>query len=356
MTAETDKPAPLLVVTGPTGSGKSRLALRLALDLKAEMLCLDSVQVYKGFDIGSAKASVAEQKALPHHLLDICEPNQEFNVAKFLQTCTEKIKQVQHANKNCVVAGGSTLYLTCLLHGLAKLPKADPELRAKLERLTLQEIKTELERVDPVAANRIHSNDRLRLVRALETKLIGGAKQSELHADHAHAQKQYQALILVLCWRRSELYRRIEERTDLMLKAGLIQEVQALSAKYGSEIRPLQSLGYAQVLEGLRYNFSESQVAAEIKQATRNYAKRQMTFFRNEPLKRGWVCQPDSDSTEAIVLHDASSNQRLNRRLKDFSVLSLNYAQVLDRVRNRMANSFDSNELWYLDGAALDLA
>lgn len=347
--------SPLLIISGPTASGKSKLALRLALDLQGEIVNIDSVQIYRGLDVGSAKPSPQERNLVKHHMLDVCDPRQEFNVSEFKQACSVAIAQICAHDKQPVLVGGSTLYLTCLLHGLADLPRADAGLRAELESLSSDELKQRLQELDALAAQRIHVNDRLRLIRALETCLLSETTLSALHQEHGYSEKNYQALIVVLCWPRSELYRRIEQRTEQMLQAGLVEEVRALIDLYGPELRSLKSLGYAQTIKLLKGETQLAELAPEIQQATRRFAKRQMTFFRNEPGKRAWICRPEEGSKEGKLLEDPEMDARLVKQVKDFRVLSMNYDELFVRLQKRLRLGFESNELWYLDATALDL-
>ncbi len=287
----TERPA-LIIVAGPTAAGKSAVGLRLAEALGAEIVSIDSVQVYRGADIGSAKPTAAEQARVRHHLIDLWEPSHAGDMAQFLAAAQEAIADIHRRGKQVVCVGGTGMYLTGLLHGLAELPPGDEALRAELEALSSDELVERLQRVDPEAAARLHRNDRLRLIRAIEGSELTGEPMTVRHARHSYREALYRALIVVPLWNRTELYRRIDIRTEAMVAAGLLGEVRSIRERFGDEAPVLDAVGYAEVREVLRGKLSESQLVGTIAQATRRFAKRQMTYWRNEPAKRGWSVRP----------------------------------------------------------------
>ena len=293
---------PIVVVAGPTACGKSALALRLAQELQGEIFNLDSVQIYRGLDIGSAKLAPGERAGIAHHLLDIADPSQEFNVFEY---CRAAEAALQATAAQPVFAGGSTMYLTSLLHGIAELPARDPELRASLEGQSSEELQQLLRAKDPEAAARLHLNDRVRVIRALETVLLSGLKLSELHQQHGYREIKRAALIIVPFWERALLYQRIEQRSAKMVESGLIEETKDLISQFGPSAPALRSLGYHQALKFLQGQIALTQVVPEIALFTRRYAKRQTTFWRNEPGKRGWqisaVNAPEKLSPEQLL-------------------------------------------------------
>lgn len=292
----TEQPA-LIIVAGPTGTGKSAIGLRLAEALGAEVVSIDSVQVYRGADIGSAKPTAAEQARVPHHLLDLWNPDHAGDMAQFLSAAREAIDAIHRRGKRVVCIGGTGMYLTGLLHGLAELPPGDEGLRAELERLSSEDLVERLKRVDPVAAGRLHRNDRLRLIRAIEGSELTGEPMTVRHARHSYREALYRAVILVPLWSRTDLYRRIDARTEAMVEGGLLGETRTIRDRFGDDAPMLGAVGYAEAREVLRGESSEAELIPTIAQATRRFAKRQMTYWRNEPVKRGWSVRPTADES-----------------------------------------------------------
>ncbi len=291
----TSAPHPIVVVAGPTAAGKSALGLRLAEALGGEIVSIDSVQVYRGADVGSAKPTTIEQRVVPHHMIDRWEPSHGGDMAQFLRGARSAINEVAARGKPVVCVGGTGLYLTGLLHGLAELPPRDELLRAELESLTGDELVKRLLDVDPEAAARLHRNDRVRLIRAIEGSEISGEPMSARQARHGYREALYRARLLVPLWSRAELYRRIDQRTETMVTGGLLAETRAIHDRYGAGAPVLDAVGYAEARAVLRGQLDEADLIAAIAQATRRFAKRQMTYWRNEPLKRGWEIRPALD-------------------------------------------------------------
>lgn len=281
----------ILIVSGATATGKSALGIRLAKELDGEIVNADSVQVYRGLDIGSAKLSLEEQEGVPHHLIDIVDPDQEFTVADFKRKADQLIEDIVSRGKLPIVVGGSTLYIKVLLHGLAPLPAGDKSLRDELKAMSLDALQAELEVKDPKSYALIDQKNKRKLIRALES-IRQGVSPSELQAEHSFSGLDYSALIILLELEREELYGKINRRAATMLKSGLVEETQSLIRDYGSQIAPLQALGYRQVVEQRTdsNNHPEQNLVEEISKHTRRYAKRQLTFWRNEPGKSSWKC------------------------------------------------------------------
>ena len=285
MIPPTDK-LPVLVICGPTGSGKTTLALSLAEKFPLEIISADSRQVYRRMDIGTAKATSFEQAVIPHHMIDLVDPDQEFSVADFVDLARPLISQITaRGNIPCVV-GGTGLYIRALLGGLADLPSADPKLRKQLHQREQEEgagsLYRELQQVDPVAAAEIHPNNLIRIVRALEVCIVSGRKISELKAEHSFSEQPYRVLKLAPDFPRSELYSRINQRTGQMLSSGLVDEVRGLVEDYSFELKTLQTLGYREVVQYLKEEINTEQMSDDIQKHTRQYAKRQLTWFRKE--------------------------------------------------------------------------
>jgi tRNA dimethylallyltransferase len=286
---------PLLVICGPTASGKTHWALELAQSCPLEIVSADSRQIYRRMDIGTAKATAAEQARVHHHLIDQIDPDEEFSVAEFVVRAQAVIKQIQQRGKLACVVGGSGLYVKALTGGLATLPGADDALRRELHQQERQErgsLHRQLERVDPVAAQRIHPHNLVRIVRALEVYRLSGRPLSQQQAEHRFGNSPYRVIQLAPEWQRADLYQRIDERACAMIKAGLIEEVEGLLRDYPPDLKAFQTLGYQQVLRYLQDDCDRERMLTEIQVATRRYAKRQLTWFRREK-EIIWVDSPN---------------------------------------------------------------
>ena len=285
MIPPTDK-LPVLVICGPTGSGKTALALSLAEKFPLEIISADSRQVYRRMDIGTAKATSFEQAVIPHHMIDLVDPDQEFSVADFVDLARPLILQIALRGRIPCIVGGTGLYIRALLGGLADLPSADQKLRKQLHQREQEEgagsLYRELQQVDPVAAAEIHPNNLIRIVRALEVCIVSGRKISELKAEHSFSGQPYRVLKLAPDFPRSELYSRINQRTGQMLSSGLVDEVRGLVEDYSFELKTLQTLGYREVVQYLKEEINTEQMSDDIQKHTRQYAKRQLTWFRKE--------------------------------------------------------------------------
>lgn len=278
---------PLLVVCGPTASGKTSWALQLAQHYPLEIISADSRQVYRHMDIGTAKATAAEQALVPHHMIDLIDPDQEFSVADFVAKVRPLIATIDAAGKLPCVVGGTGLYIRALLGGLAPLPSADENLRQQLHQCEELSgpgtLHLQLQKVDPVSAASIHPNNLIKIVRALEVYQLSGRCMSQLQAEHKFADQPYRVMKLAPQQEREELYRRIAVRAKQMLDAGLIAETEALIERYSVDLKALQTLGYREVLGYLSGSLEASQMLEKIALHTRHYAKRQLTWFKKEP-------------------------------------------------------------------------
>ena len=278
---------PLVVVLGPTVSGKSGLAVALAKKFSGEVLNCDSVQVYKGFNIGTAKITPLQQQRIPHHAIDVVEPNQLFTAGDFVRLGREVLADISSRNQLPIIAGGSGLYLRALLEGLFEGPKRSESLRQELASQARQHgeeyLYRILQQVDPASARRISVRDQAKLVRALEVYYLTGVPLSE-HLTHGRQPLNgYQVLKIGLNPPRQHLYQAIDLRVEQMFNEGLVAEVQSLIAKYGSSAgNPFQSLGYSQTVQFLQSDLDLGEAISATKRETRHYAKRQMTWFRKE--------------------------------------------------------------------------
>jgi tRNA dimethylallyltransferase len=299
---------PLLVVCGPTACGKTGWALKLAELFPIEIISADSRQVYRQMNIGTAKATVAEQALVPHHMIDLIEPDQEFSVAQFVNLANPLIKEIDSRGKIACLVGGTGLYIKALLGGLADTPSADQQLRDKLHQRELDEgdgtLHADLAKIDPLSAEKIHPNNLIRLVRALEVFQLSGRTLSDLQAEHQFSDQPYRFLKLAPAQERSELYRRIDRRARQMLDDGLVEEVRGLVRRYTSGLKALKTLGYREVVRYLDVPDSHEKMLAEIQTATRQYAKRQLTWFRKEP--------------EIIWVDSSTESGRVLRSIEDF--------------------------------------
>lgn len=291
----------VLVIAGPTASGKSALALDLAAALDGEIICADSLTVYRGLDIGSAKPTAEQQRQIPHHLLDIREPTEPFTAADFKLAAKAAIAAICQRGKRPILAGGTGLYLRALLRGLNDAPGEDPALRETLrKRLECEGAETllaELAKVDPDTSQRLHPNNRNRIIRALEVFQTTGIPLSQFQAEHGFADSPYDSLQFCLDLPRPELYQRIDDRVDAMLAAGLVAEVQGLlQSGVPADCKPLQAIGYKEVLAHLQGEYDHNEMVRLIKRNTRHFAKRQLTWFRSEPAMQ-WVAYPENSAT-----------------------------------------------------------
>lgn len=274
----------LLVICGPTASGKSELALRLARELDAEIINADSMQVYRGMDIGTAKPTLEERTAIRHHLIDVADPDRLFSAADFADAASAAITDITGRGKKVIVVGGTGLYIRALLKGLVESPSGAGEIRRELQteagKVGNKAMLELLRQVDPESALRIHPNNLVRIIRALEVFRLTGIPLSRYQQEHAFAGQCYRSLQIGIRVERQELYNRIEARVERMLTAGLSTEVAGLlAAGYGRELKSLRAIGYKEVAAFLFGECSMEDAAQLIKRDTRRYAKRQLTWF-----------------------------------------------------------------------------
>jgi tRNA dimethylallyltransferase len=277
----------LLVVAGPTASGKNSLAMHLALRLNGEIVGCDSVQVYRYFDIGTAKATAAEKEVVPHHLLDVAAPDEEYTAGEYARQGRRVLGEIASRGQLPIVTGGTGFYLRALLHGLFESPSRDENLRVRLrarEKRRPGSLHRILSRLDPESAARIHARDIQKLIRALEVTVTGNAPMSRQFRQGRDRLTGFRWLILGLNPEREALYRRLEQRAVRMFEEGLIEETRRILERgYSPSCKPFESIGYAQALAHIRGQMSLEEAITQTQMHTRRYAKRQWTWFRREP-------------------------------------------------------------------------
>jgi len=306
----------LLVLVGPTAVGKTALSLQLARIVNAEIISGDSMQVYRGMDIGTAKASPEEQAIVPHHLIDIRNPDEPYSVSDFQYECEQAIRSIAARGKLPFIVGGTGLYIQSVVYGYRFSEAGQDEayrlkLHAYAEQHGTAALHERLREVDPESAGRLHVNDLRRIVRALEVYHLTGRTMSEYLAEQPE-ESPYRTCLIGLTMRRDLLYQRIEERVDLMIEQGLVEEVERLlSQGYGPGLISMQGLGYKEIVGYLQGEYSLEQAIELLKRNTRRFAKRQLSWFRH---MKGieWV---DMTERENFVSNVARINDIISRKL-----------------------------------------
>jgi tRNA dimethylallyltransferase len=292
----------LVAVVGPTASGKTALAVRVAQAIDAEIVSCDSVQIYRGFDIGSGKPSADELSRARHHLIGALDPLEPIDAARYAELARETTRDIQSRGKRVIVCGGTFLWMKALLFGLADAPAADEAIRARhretAEKQGRPALHATLRTIDPTSASRLHPNDLLRVSRALEVFELTGKPLSEWQREHAFATKKHAARMLGIAYAPEELTRRIEARVRAMLEAGLVDEVRTLVAHGYSEARAMGSVGYREVRMLLDGAIAEVDLAPSIVRATRVFARRQRTWLHHVDV--AWLGRAaDDDASRA---------------------------------------------------------
>jgi tRNA dimethylallyltransferase len=297
--------SPLIVLLGPTASGKTALSLQLARQFSGEIVSCDSVAVYREMAIGTAKPSPAERRQIPHHMIDVVDPSGTFTAGDYSRQARTALADITSRGKLPIVTGGTGLYLRALIDGLFPAPPRSEDVRERLrhagESRSAGWLHRVLDRLDPEAAKMIHANDTPKLVRAIEVCLAGRQPMTQAWQAGRDALRGYRVVRIGINPDRKALYARIDRRAAAMFEGGLVEETRELVEKYGESTRPLTSLGYRQALAALRGEMTIAEATASAQQGHRNYAKRQMTWFRREPE----VCWLDGFGDEAEILEEA---------------------------------------------------
>jgi tRNA dimethylallyltransferase len=278
----------LIVIGGPTASGKSSLAVELARHFDGEILNADSMQVYRDMDVGTAKPSIAERKGIPHHLLDVVDPDEDFNAAIYRALAVPCLKKIASKEKLCFVVGGTGLYIKTLLGGLIDCPPPVQALRLELhqewDKHGSDVLYERLRLLDPESALKIHPHDKIRVVRALEIIHLTHERPSSLMRRHGFRNSPFRALKICLQMDRKHLYHRIDERCRVMIEHGLVGETERLLRKgYSPDLKPMMSLGYRHMVKYLEGSWDLDESLRRLRADTRRYAKRQLTWFRADP-------------------------------------------------------------------------
>jgi tRNA dimethylallyltransferase len=274
----------IIVICGPTGIGKTSVGIGLAEKLGGEIISADSMQIYRYMDIGTAKPTADEQDRVRHYMIDIVDPDEDFDAVQFSQMAREKVVQLHQKGGLPVVVGGTGLYIKALLQGLFESNPVDPEIRKRLKQETVEigshALHDRLKQIDPDSAERLHPNDAYRIVRALETIAATGRSISEHHQDHGFADAPFDALKIGLQMDRQKLYDRIDRRVDIMIAAGLLDEVKKLLGRgYTADLKSMQSIGYRHMAAFIDGSLPWDECVRILKRDTRRFAKRQFTWF-----------------------------------------------------------------------------
>ena len=304
MNSTSHKPR-IVIILGPTGVGKTEVAIKLACEYGGEIISADSMQVYRYMDIGTAKPTPEERSLVKHHLIDVVDPDEKFDTAMFMGGAGEVINRLNSEGKSIFVVGGTGLYIKALIGGLFNGPGADRDLRnayrEDLERYGREYLYEKLKEMDEVAAERIHPNDVFRTIRALEVLELSGESIVKKRSDHNFSDKRYDFIKIGLMIDRGLLYERINKRVEKMIADGLVGEVEKLlKMGYDETLKPMQAFGYRNIVNCIKGRYDIQEAVEMIKSDTRHYAKRQLTWFRaDENIE--WLAPSNIDAARAEI-------------------------------------------------------
>ena len=296
----------IICIAGPTASGKTALAVELAKELNGEVVSCDSMQIYRRMDIGTAKPTAEEMQGIVHHMLDVAEPDEDFSVSRYCCLASKIVDDIIARGKTAIIAGGTGLYMDSLIKGNDFAPFPSTGMREKLEAQAdaegMEAMLSLLNSIDPEAAARLHLKDRKRIIRALEVYYETGETITQHNRKTQEIPPKYQPLWLGLDFEdRADLYSRIDKRGDLMLEAGLVEEIQALLASgIPAKCTAMQAIGYKEFVDALDGKISIEEAADQVRQSSRRYAKRQLTWFRRNEKMHWLIRKPDDDFAKIL--------------------------------------------------------
>lgn len=302
----------LIVIAGPTGIGKTAVAIEIARRFSGEIINADSMQIYRKMNIGTAKPTSKEQSLVKHHLIDIMEPDQRFDAVRFADMAGSVISQLVEKRILPLVVGGTGLYIKALIQGLFRENSSAPEVRQELHQIAEtngpEYLYQNLKHIDPVTADRLHPNDTFRIIRALEVYRVTGTPISDFHNTHRFSDHLYRTLKIGLNMDRKMLYDRINRRVAAMIEKGLVEEVKRLLAMgYSTDLKTMQSIGYRHMADFIENRLEWEEALDTMKRDTRRYAKRQLTWFRNDP-EMIWF-HPDQADEIAERIEEFTTNR-----------------------------------------------
>ena len=296
----------IICIAGPTASGKTALAVALAKQLNGEVISCDSMQIYRGMDIGTAKPTTEEIDGIPHHMLDVADPTEDFSVSRYCEMASSILDDILRRNKTAIIAGGTGLYMDALIRGNNFAPYPSTGMREKLEqeadRDGMESMLERLRAIDPESASKLHIADRKRIIRALEVYYETGETITAHNQKTQQIPPKYNAVWFGLCDAdRAALYHRIDMRVDEMLKQGLLQEIRNLLDRgISQKCTAMQAIGYKEFIDALDGKCSIDSATDSVKQASRHYAKRQLTWFRRNPQMH-WLLRDEGEKTPEIL-------------------------------------------------------
>lgn len=302
----------LVAVVGPTAAGKTELGIALAERFNGEVVSVDSMQIYRWMDIGTAKPSPDQLSAVPHHLIDIINPDQEYNAGLFATDADRVIQQLVRERKTAILVGGTGLYLRALIHGIIVVPPVPQHIREEVRTMMAEQgvnaCHQRLAELDPQSARQLHPNDISRVSRALEIVLATGNSIQRYQEHHRFRQQRYQVVYLGSTWPREDLYQRINKRVCRMVEEGLLDETRSLLDRgYDERYPAMNAIGYKQAVACIRGKMSQTAMIADIQQKSRHYAKKQLTWFGKNPdirwLENNHLSQGEIDSVARFLLH-----------------------------------------------------